>query len=65
MTRVEVDRELCASTGGCEALAPEVFEIGDDGALVVHRTEPDARDLPDVRAAVAACPTGALSLAEG
>jgi ferredoxin len=65
VTRVEVDRELCAGTGGCEALAPEVFEIGDDGALVVHRTEPDERELPAVRAAVAACPTRALSLTSG
>jgi ferredoxin len=63
--RVDVDRDLCASTGGCEALAPEVFEIGADGALVVHRPEPDERELPDVRDAVAQCPTRALSLVEG
>ena len=65
MIRILVDRDLCASTGGCEALAPDVFEIGDDGALVVRRPEPDDGDLPDVRAAVAGCPTRALSLAEG
>jgi len=65
VTQIHVDRDLCASTGGCEALAPDVFEIGDDGALVVHRPEPDERDLPDVRAAVSACPTRALTLAEG
>lgn len=65
MIRIEVDRDLCASTGGCEALAPDVFEIGDDGALVVLRPEPDERDLHDVRAAVAKCPTRALSLVEG
>jgi ferredoxin len=65
MTRIEVDRDLCASTGGCEALAPDVFEIGDDGAPVVLRPEPDERDVPDVRAAVAGCPTRALSLTEG
>ena len=65
MIRVEVDRDRCASTGGCEALAPQAFEIGDDGALVVLRPEPDEADLPDVRNAVAACPTRALSLVEG
>jgi len=62
--RIEVDRDRCAGTGGCEALAPQVFEIGDDGALVVLRPEPDEADLPDVRNAVAACPTRALTLAE-
>jgi ferredoxin len=63
--RIEVDRDRCASTGGCEALAPDVFEIGDDGALVVQTPEPDEADLADVRNAVAGCPTRALSLAEG
>ena len=60
--RIEVDRDRCAGTGGCEALAPGVFEIGDDGALVVLAPEPDEADLPDVRDAVAACPTRALTL---
>ena len=64
MSRVEVDRDRCASTGGCEAAAPDVFEVGDDGVLVVLKPELDARDLPDVRAAVAACPTRALTLHE-
>jgi ferredoxin len=63
--RVEVDRERCAGTGGCEALAPQVFEIGEAGALVVLTPEPEEADLPDVRNAVAACPTRALSLVEG
>ena len=65
MTSIAVNRDLCASTGGCEALASDVFEIGDDGVLAVLRPEPDERDLPAVRAAVALCPTRALSLAEG
>jgi len=65
VTSIAVNRDLCASTGGCEALAPDVFEIGDHGELVVRRPEPDGSDLADVRAAVASCPTRALSLAEG
>jgi len=63
--RVEVDRERCASTGGCEAWAPDIFEIGDDGALVIRRPEPDEIDAVDVRNAVAACPTRALTLIKG
>jgi ferredoxin len=64
MARIEVDRDLCASTGGCEAAAPDVFEIGDDGVLVVLRPEPGDADLPDVRNAVRSCPTRALTLHE-
>ena len=62
--RIEVDRDLCASTGGCEALAPGVFEIGDDGVLVVLEPEPGPADLPDVRNAIQACPTRALRLVD-
>jgi ferredoxin len=62
--RIQVDRGLCASTGGCEAMAPDVFEISDDGELVVLRPEPGEADLPDVRNAVLACPTRALRLVD-
>jgi ferredoxin len=62
MSRIEVDRDRCVGSGACEALAPEVFEVDDDGALLVHRPEPTEDELPDVRDAVSACPTRALSL---
>jgi ferredoxin len=62
--RIEVDHDRCVGTGGCEALAPDVFEIGDDGAPAVLRPEPRPADLTDVRDAVAACPTRALRLVE-
>ena len=64
MSRVEVDRERCVGSGSCEALAPDVFEVDDDGVLIVHRPEPTEDELPDVRNAVQACPTRALSLPE-
>jgi ferredoxin len=64
VSRVEVDRERCVGSGSCEALAPDVFEVDDDGVLIVHRPEPTEDELPDVRDAVRACPTRALSLAE-
>ena len=64
MSRVEVDRERCVGSGACEALAPTVFEVDDDGVLAVLRSEPREDDLPDVRDAVKACPTRALALAD-
>jgi ferredoxin len=64
VTRVEVDRDRCASTGGCEAAAPEVFEIGDDGELQILQPEPPEELLSAVRRAVGACPTRALRLVD-
>jgi ferredoxin len=60
VTRVEVDRSLCISSGGCEMVAPQVFELDDEGT--VHVRQPGPADLPAVQIAVRACPSGALSL---
>ena len=62
MTRIAVDGERCVGSGACEALAPDVFEVDDDGMLVVHRAEPAEDELGDVEAAVRTCPTRALAL---
>jgi ferredoxin len=64
VTRVEVDRDRCVGSGTCEALAPAVFEVDDDGVLVLLRPEPGEGELSDVRDAVTACPTRALALAD-
>lgn len=62
MSRVQVDRERCVTSGVCESLAPEVFEIDDDGILQVQREEPAEDQLDGVRDAVQACPARALAL---
>jgi ferredoxin len=64
VSRVEVDRKRCVGSGTCEAIAPDVFEVGDDGLLVLLLPEPGDDGLPDVQDAVQACPTRALTLAD-
>jgi ferredoxin len=61
---VVVDRDRCVGSGSCEALAPAVFEVDDDGVLTLLRPEPADEDLSEVRDAVQACPTQALTLAD-
>lgn len=61
--RVEVDRGLCVGSGTCELLAPDVVEVGEDGAVRVLRPQPGPADEDAVRDAVAQCPTAALRLA--
>lgn len=60
--RISVDREKCTGLGICESLSPEVFEIDEDGALVLKaETVPDEL-FDEVRQAVDGCPTAALRL---
>ena len=49
MTRIEVDRERCVGSGTCEMLAPDLFEVGDDGMVAVLRPEPDGADVDAAR----------------
>lgn len=60
--KIVVDREKCTGLGMCESVAPDVFEVGDDGVLVLHSaTVPEGRE-DEMRDAVESCPTEALSL---
>jgi ferredoxin len=61
VTRIEVDRERCVGSGTCEMLAADLFEVGDDGIVVVLR-ELHADDVDVAEEAVQACPTQALTL---
>jgi ferredoxin len=64
VTRVLVDLERCVGSGSCEALAPDLFEVGDDGVVEVLRPVDGEADVALARDAVQACPTRALSLAD-
>ena len=60
--KVVVDYDVCASTGGCVQVCPEVFEIRTDGFLCVLQEEPPAELHDQVRSAADMCPTGAITL---
>jgi ferredoxin len=60
MYRISIDRSLCNGHGVCEAIAPEVFELGDDGLAVVRATMSDD---DAVQEACDSCPMGAISIA--
>ena len=60
--RIQHDPDRCASTGMCEAVAPEVFRVGDDGELRLLDPAPPEAARALIDEAVAACPTAALRL---
>lgn len=61
---VELDQDKCSGLGLCEAEAPEIFEVRDDGSLAVLDESPAEEHRAACEAAVAACPTEALRLVE-
>jgi ferredoxin len=62
--RVAVNFDVCASTGACTQVAPEVFEIRSDGYLYILVEEPGPDLEASVRSAEEMCPTGAISIEE-
>ncbi|MGW6458875.1 ferredoxin [Streptomyces sp. NPDC055078] len=61
--KITLDRGKCTGLGMCEALAPDFFEIDEDGELVLLKEDASDGDLDAVRQAIEACPTEALRLA--
>ncbi len=62
--KVVVDFDACASNAVCMGIAPEIFEVRDDGYLYVLDEHPDESLREKLREAVNGCPTAAISIAD-
>ena len=62
--RVSVDFDVCASTGSCMQICPEVFEVRSDGFLYILVEEPPESLRASVSQAAEMCPTGAITIEE-
>lgn len=60
--KILVDLDKCQGYGNCVIAAPEVFDLSDEGEVVV--LDPDNSDTATLRQAVRECPAHALELAE-
>ena len=61
--KVKVDAGLCAATGTCASLCPEVFKLEGETAEVRVDAVPKEHE-EAVRNARDSCPTGAISVEE-
>lgn len=62
--RVEVDLTVCTGHGICEAIADDVFEVGDDGMVRIIEPERPESDWERMQQAVTQCPAAALRLVD-
>ena len=60
--KVTVDYDLCASTGSCMQICPEVFEVRSDGYLYILQEEPGEELRTKVVEAAELCPTAAITV---
>jgi ferredoxin len=60
--KVVVDMNVCQDHGQCVFAAPQVFQLDDDGRLVVLIEEPDESLRATVEDAADVCPVQAISI---
>ncbi|MFI6166532.1 ferredoxin [Nocardia sp. NPDC051052] len=60
--RITADRTRCEGHGMCEALAPNLFRVGDDGIVEPSTADSDESNHDLLRLAVDSCPVEALRL---
>lgn len=58
--KAKVVRDNCIGCGACQAIAPNIFEIDDEGLSKVITEEVKAEDADDFKDALESCPTGAI-----
>ncbi|MEI6361315.1 MAG: ferredoxin [Actinomycetes bacterium] len=57
-----IDYDVCASTGTCTQVCPQVFEIRADGYLYILQDNPPESLRDAVQQAADLCPTGAITI---
>lgn len=61
--KIIIDPELCIGCGSCEAIAPDYFQLDDDGkAKAIKEYSDDEKDI--IKEAINTCPAGAISIEE-
>jgi 3-phenylpropionate/trans-cinnamate dioxygenase ferredoxin reductase subunit len=60
MPVVRADLTICQGYGNCVIAADDVFDIGEDGTVLLLRAAVPESDRARVEEAVACCPTSAL-----
>ena len=61
---VDVDVDKCTGHGICESIADDVFEVQDDGLLVIDHDKAATSDRDRLQQAVIQCPAAAPRLAD-
>ena len=65
MIEIKLDRESCQGYGNCVLVAPDLFDLDDDGLAVVRRSLVEDDQLDAVQKATYDCPTGSIAFTEG
>ncbi len=58
--KIEVNRDSCAGVGACVSIAPQIFQLDDEGKAVVDESNKVNKET--LLSAAKSCPHNAISL---
>ena len=58
--KVIVNSDACIGCGACTAIAPDIFEINDEGISEAKVNEVMEDEVDNAKEAIESCPTGAI-----
>jgi ferredoxin len=62
MTTIRANRETCQGHGNCVLAFPDVFDLDDDGLVVLTRDQVADGELEAARRAAYDCPTDSITV---
>jgi ferredoxin len=62
MPVLKADFKACQGYANCVIGAPDVYDIDDDGVVVLLKDDIPAEDLPRIEEAARSCPVSALTI---
>jgi len=60
--KVRVDLDKCQGYANCVGVAPDIFDLSEEGTVVLLEENPSADRAGDVQRAVQLCPAQAISV---
>jgi len=64
MAKVHVERSTCEGYGNCVTACPDIFDLDDDGVVVLDAGAAESASLDDLRRAAYDCPTSSITVVE-
>ena len=64
MIRIETNRATCSGYGNCVVAAESIFDLDDEGLVVLKQSVVGDDQLPAVRQAAYDCPTNSITVVE-
>jgi len=60
--KITIDKELCIGCGTCEALAPDVFSMNEEGKAELKKGFDEEKNKDAINQTVETCPVNAVKV---